>query len=53
MLRPDYSIQIGAETIEPGVESPLIFLRVNIDMKIPADCFEIMFGVSSKTSQIK
>ena len=53
MLKPDYSIQIGDETIEPGVESPLVFLRINIDMNIPADCFEMMFGVSNKTSQIK
>jgi len=53
MLKPDYSIQIGAEIIEPKVESPLVFLRINIDVDIPADCFEIMFGISSKTSKIK
>ena len=53
MLKPSYSLQIGAETIEPGVVSPLVFLRLNLDMEIPADSFEIMFGVSSKTTKIK
>lgn len=53
MLKPNYKIQIGSETFEPGVQSPVVSIQVSLDMDIPADSFEIIFGQSSKGSKIK
>lgn len=53
MLKPNYKIQIGSETFEPGIESAVVSLLVSLDMDIPADSFEVIFGQSSKSSKIK
>jgi prophage tail gpP-like protein len=53
MLKPTYKVKVGAETFEPGAQSPLVSIRVNQDIDIPADSFEIVFGVSDKTTKIK
>ena len=53
MLKPTYKVKIGSETFEPGAQSPLVSIRVNQDIDIPADSFETEFGVSDKTTKIK
>jgi len=53
MLKPNYKIEIGSETFEPGAQSPVISLQISLDMDIPADSFEVVFGHSSKSSKIK
>jgi phage protein D len=52
MLKPTYRIQIGSETFEPDLRSPVISVKVNLDMDIPADSFEIIFGEGNKSSKI-
>lgn len=53
MLKPNYKIEIGSETFEPGAQSPVISLQISLDMDIPADSFEVVFGHNSKSSKIK
>lgn len=53
MLKPNYKIKVGSETFEPGAQSPVVSIRVNQDIEIPADSFEAVFGVSDKTTEIK
>jgi len=53
MLKPTYKIKIGSETFEPGVQSPVSSVRVTQDIEVPADGFEVVLGVSEKTSTIK
>ena len=53
MLKPTYKVKVGSETYEPGAQSPLVSIRVNQDIDIPADSFEIVFGVSDQTTKIK
>ena len=53
MLKPTYKVKIGSETFEPSAQSPLVSVRVNQDIDIPADSFEIVFGVNDKTTKVK
>jgi prophage tail gpP-like protein len=53
MLKPAYKIQIGSETFEPSAQSPVVGLRLSLDMDIPTDSFETLFGVNNKTTKIK
>jgi len=53
MLKPAYKIQIGSETFEPSAHSPVVSLQVNLDLDIPTDSSEILFGVNNKTTKIK
>ncbi len=53
MLKPTYKVKIGSETFEPSAQSPLMSIRVNQDIDIPADSFETVFGVSDKAKKIK
>jgi hypothetical protein len=57
MLKPTFKTQIRSEvrreweTFEPGAQSPAVSFMVNQDMDIPADDFEVVFGVSDETTE--
>nr|QNO53410.1 hypothetical protein JNHLJEBA_00020 [Methanosarcinales archaeon ANME-1 ERB6] len=53
MLKPAYKIQIGPETFEPDASSEVISIWASRDMDMPADSFEIMFGISNMSSRIR
>ena len=53
MLKPVFKIKIGSETYEPGTQSPVLSVVVDLNMDIPADSFEIVLGVDDNTLQIK
>lgn len=53
MLKPVFKIKIGSETYEPGSQSPVLRLDVDLNMDIPADSFEIILGVDDNTLNIK
>lgn len=53
MLKPNYKLTLGKETFEPGSQSPVLSLRANYNMEIPADSLEIWFGVSEQKHEYK
>jgi len=53
MLKPVFKIKIGSETYEPGSQSPVLKVDVNLNMDIPADSVEIILGVDDNTLKIK
>jgi phage protein D len=52
MLKPAYRIQIGSEAFEPGPRTPVISVKVNLDMDVPADSFEILLGEGNTSAKI-
>jgi phage protein D len=52
MLKPTYRIRIGSETFEGGPRSPVLSVKVNLDMDIPADSFEIRLSEGTNSSRI-
>jgi len=52
MLKPAYRIQIGSEAFEPGQRTPVISIKVNLDMDVPADSFEIRFVEGPNSTKI-
>lgn len=53
MLKPAYRIQIGSDVYEPGPQTPIISVKVNLDMDVPANGFEILLGAGSASAQIE
>jgi len=53
MLKPSYEIKIGSETYKPGPRSPVISIKVNLSMDIPADSVELLLGVDDDTKKIQ
>ena len=53
MLKPVFKIKIGSETYEPGSQSPVLSINVDLNMDIPADSFEAILGVDDNTLKIK
>jgi len=53
MLKPAYKIQVGSETFETGIKSPVVNIRVNLSMDIPAGSCEIILAQGDRSSKIK
>lgn len=53
MLKPSYEVMLGQKTYKPGLESPVVSIRISLSMDIPADSFEIILGATDDTMMIK
>jgi prophage tail gpP-like protein len=53
MGKPAYKVKIGSSTFDSSLDQEIISVRVDLDMDVPSDSFEIAFKPSTKAGSIR
>lgn len=53
MGKPAYKVKIGSATFDSSLDQEIISVRVDLDMDVPSDSFEIAFKPSTKAGSIR
>lgn len=53
MNNPAYKVRIGDETFDSASNPEILSISVDLDLDVPADCFEICLKPSSKASSLQ
>ena len=53
MGKPAYKVKIGSATFDSSLDQEIISIRVDLDMDVPSDSFEIVFKPSTKAGSIR